>query len=227
MAPDFIQPHWIFWHLVTRLGEAQILLPAALVTIVWLARRAPARPLVRWWLLWFALAFTLTTASKIAFIGWGVSIPPINFTGVSGHAMCAAAIYPLLLRTATSLRPRAWQVAALAAGYALALLVAVSRVMVHAHSWSEACAGFALGAAASTAALLLARMPRTRLPVWLPLALLIWVVTLSLMAPRSRTHDAVTWLALKVSGRSAPYTRAEMLREYRLRQLQARAEAPR
>jgi membrane-associated phospholipid phosphatase len=227
MPPDFIKPQWLFWHLITRFGEAQILLPAALLTIAWLARRAPTRPLVRWWLLWFTLAFTLTTVSKIAFIGWGVGIAPINFTGVSGHAMCAAAIYPLLLRTVTSLQPRTWQVAALVAGYALALLVAASRVKVHAHSWSEACAGFAVGAAASAAALLLARMPRTRLPVWLPIALLIWVFTLSLMAPRSRTHDAITWVALKVSGRATPFTRADMLRQYRLRQLDARVDAPR
>jgi membrane-associated phospholipid phosphatase len=226
MAPEFLLPQSIFWHLVTRFGESQILLPAALATMFWLARRTPARPLVRWWLLGFALAFALTTASKIAFIGWGVSIPPINFTGVSGHAMCAAAIYPVLLRTLTSTRQRGWQIAALGAGYALALLVAVSRVMVHAHSWSEVASGFALGGAASAAALLLARMPRTRLPVWLPLALVVWLVTLSAVAPRSRTHDAVTWLALKVSGRPAPYTRAEMQREYRLRLLRTVADTP-
>ena len=40
-----------------------------------------------------------TTASKVAFIGWGLGLSALDFTGISGHAMIASAVYPLLLGT--------------------------------------------------------------------------------------------------------------------------------
>jgi hypothetical protein len=39
-----------FWHLLTRLREAQILLPAALLAALALLRRPDARPLAAWWM---------------------------------------------------------------------------------------------------------------------------------------------------------------------------------
>ena len=48
-------------------------------------------------LLPIALAAILVTATKIAFMGFGWGIARIDFTGLSGHAMLAAAIYPVLV----------------------------------------------------------------------------------------------------------------------------------
>jgi hypothetical protein len=95
-------------------------------------------------------------------------------------------------------------------GYALAAAVAVSRVMVQAHSWSEVGSGFALGAAASGLALWTAPMPTLRLARWLPAALVGWAVLGVAAAPPSRTHDWVTQLALAQSGRAEPYRRGQM-----------------
>ena len=60
---------WEFWLVVTRLGEAQLALPTALALAAWLAMTGERRAAAVWLTL-FGLAFGLTTASKIAFIGW-------------------------------------------------------------------------------------------------------------------------------------------------------------
>jgi membrane-associated phospholipid phosphatase len=208
-------PAYPVWPVITRLGEAQILLPAALALCAWLGRRAPARPLVAWWLGLLALAVLITTASKVAFLGWGVGSAWLDFTGVSGHAMFAAAIYPLLLGVEAAGRSAAWQRLAFGAGVSLALLVAVSRVMVGAHSVSEVVAGLAVGGAASAWALGQGHLPRLRVPVLLPVALAAWLALTPAHAPPSRTHTWVTRLSLAMSGRTEPYTRSDLRRAAR------------
>ncbi|MBS0444943.1 MAG: phosphatase PAP2 family protein [Proteobacteria bacterium] len=204
------------WHLITRLGEAQVMLPATFAVLAWFALRPNGRALAGWWFGLMSAAVALTTASKIAFIGYGVGIAGINYTGVSGHSMFAAVVYPLLFRVLASGSPLRERIA-LAGGIALAALVGYSRLVLGAHSLSEVLAGWALGGLATAAALWLARVPAVRLPAWLPLAVFTVVPLLVGSAPPSRSHDIVTRLSLAISGRSAPYTRAQMLRDARLR----------
>ena len=230
----------LFWHQITRLGEAQLLLPALLLMALWLARRPGGGRLAAVWLAGTAVATVLTTASKVAFIGYGWGWAPLDFTGISGHAMFAAAVLPLLVRLGggallghhppTPLLPGRHQPAApvpgrhhqrglLVLGYALAGAVAVSRVMVNAHSWSEVIAGFALGALCSGLALWLAPLPALRLARWAPALLVVWALTGVVAAPPPTTHDLVTRLALAQSGRVQPYHRWEMHRDHSRRQL--------
>jgi membrane-associated phospholipid phosphatase len=216
-----------FWHQLTRLGEAQLLLPALLLATVWLARRPGGGRLAVLWLAATATAALLTTATKVAFIGYGVGYAPLDFTGISGHAMFAAAVLPPLVLLAGSAGAGAGAGDAaqrrrlLVAGYLLAGAVAVSRVMVGAHSWSEVVAGAALGALSSGMVLASHRMPAVRLARWLPVALVAWGLVAVAAAPPSTTHDLVTRLALAQSGRTQPYHRWEMQREYRLHQLRS------
>jgi membrane-associated phospholipid phosphatase len=175
---------------------------------------------VRVWLVCIGVAALLTTATKVAFIGWEVGYAPLDFTGISGHSMFAAAVLPVLAgATASGASPRT-RLLALAASYGFAALIAVSRVMTGAHSVSEAIAGFAIGAVASQLALRLATAPRTQAPKALLAGLLVWLVLTPAGAPPSRTHDWVTRLSITLSGREQPYTRWMMLRRYRLEQLQ-------
>ncbi|WP_372529077.1 phosphatase PAP2 family protein [Piscinibacter sp.] len=213
-------PDHSFWYLFTRLGEAQILLPAALGFSWWLARRAEARPLVQWWLSLLALAILITTATKVAFIGWGIGNAALDFTGVSGHAMFAAAVYPLLAAALAASSTPPWRRLALAGGVALALLIGVSRLIVHSHSVSEVLAGLALGGTTSAVALALAHAPHTRVPLLLPIGLALWLSVTPASAPSSPTHGLVTRLALALSGHSQPHTRSQMHRAYRLKQQQ-------
>jgi membrane-associated phospholipid phosphatase len=217
-----------YWTLFSRLGEAQILLPAALGVAAWLGARARAQRLALAWLLGLGAAAAVTTVTKVAFIGWGLGLPALDFTGVSGHAMFAAAVYPLLfgglagplVTSLGSAHPERWQRAGVLLGCALALGVGVSRVEVSAHSWSEVIAGLTLGGLASAAALTTARMPHIGIPLWLPACVVVWLLWMPHAAPRSQTHDIVTRLSLKLSGHQQPYTRSAMLLDWQRRKLQ-------
>ena len=199
-----------FWYLLTRLGEAQILLPAALLAMLVLAQRADTRPLATSWLGLLCLRGLLTTASKIAFIGWGIGSATLDFTGISGHTMFAAAVYPLLLGTLTSRLPPWGQKVAVTAGFALALLVGMSRMEVGAHSISEVAAGLLLGGAASAFAMASAGLPRSRIGTSLALLVALWVLITPVHVPPLPTHSMVTRLALSLSGSPVPHTRSAM-----------------
>lgn len=204
-----------FWTVVTRLGEAQIMVPAALMVALWFGWRERSTRLAVVWLLGLSAAVTATTASKVAFLGWGLGWPALDFTGVSGHSMFAAAIYPLtgvaIASALSGLRAARWQGLGLAAGVALALLVGASRVAVEAHSWSEVMAGWLVGGAATAVAATVDRAPPTRHTLWLPVMMCLWLGSTLTAAPPSTTHGWVTRLALAVSGRNEPYTRADLL----------------
>ncbi len=203
------------WHLFTRLGEAQLLLPAAAVVVGLLLREPTAatgpdpRRLALQWLLRLAAAAALTTASKLAFIGWGLGSAALDFTGVSGHTALAAAVYPLLLAAAV---PAAWPLARQAgalAGVALALAVGLSRLMVDAHSVSEVLTGVLVGGWAGALAFRLRRL-QPHFGVWLAPLVGLWFVSMPVIAPPSQSHAMVTRLALALSGQALPHTRQQL-----------------
>lgn len=213
---------------LTRLGEAQILLPAMLAACVWLLRAGHAATLAARWAAATAGAAALTTATKVAFIGYGIGYAPLDYAGISGHAMFAAAILPVLMRAAAGgMAPTATR-AMVALGVAVAALIAVTRVKIGAHSWIEVLMGFALGSAAAAWALRTARWPDRRPGWWLPIGLSVWLAVTAQVAPPSQTHGMVTRLALAISGRPMPYTRQEMRRSWRQHRAahQGQAAAP-
>lgn len=198
------------WHVLTRLGEAQILLPLCVLASSWLWRCDPRSPVLRDW--WLALAGVtlLTTASKVAFLGYGWGVERLDFTGFSGHAMFSAAILPVLGGLALHLRGRAGP--GVMAGWLLALLVAYSRVNVSAHSPAESLSGLLLGSLASAWTLRHRRLDRLSIPHWMTAVTFAVLLSMPWVAPPSRTHDWVTRLSLVLSGRSHPYTRADLHR---------------
>jgi membrane-associated phospholipid phosphatase len=200
-----------FWQLITRLGEAPILLPAALLAALALLTQAQTRPTAGRWLLALLLAATLTTVTKLAFIGWGVGIRTLNFTGISGHAMFAASIYPCLLAVMASNLPPWAQRWAVGAGLALAVAVGLSRIEVGAHSLSEVVSGLVLGGLVTSAALLSNGLPRRAIGWVLPAVLVLWLVLTPVHAPPMQTHSYVIRLSLALAGIEVPYTRAELL----------------
>lgn len=215
LSPEMFWAARGVWRLVTRLGEAQILLPAMLAALIWLARAAHARPAAIGWLFATGAAAVLTTATKVAFFGFEIGYAPLDYTGISGHAMFAAAVLPVLIMIAVSGLSERAQRLAVTAGYLLAAVIAYSRVRVGAHSVSEIVAGMALGSVASALVLRYGQFPQLRAPQWLAAGLLVWMIALPFGAPSSRTHDWVIRLSLALSERPVPYSRREMLREYR------------
>jgi membrane-associated phospholipid phosphatase len=212
MLSSPVLPH-AAWHMVTRFGEAGILIPCALLLAAWLALATRDWRPVLGWLLPLAVAVALTTASKIAFLGFGLGIASLDFTGFSGHSMFAAAVYPMLAYAASARLGTAWRIPAVACAYGFALLVAISRYWLDAHSVSEIVLGFSLGAAASAAAMLALRgTGHLALPRVLALVLAFWLAWTPREPVLLPSHQIVTRVSLKLSGRSAPFTRADLHR---------------
>jgi hypothetical protein len=203
------------WALLTRLGEADILLPAALLAAAALFFQAHSRRLAtRWTSLIFGAAL-LTTASKLAFIGWGVGWAAMDFTGISGHAMFAAAIYPVLLTNILPGDARGKHRLALALGCALALLIGLTRLVLGVHSLSEVVSGLLLGGAVSALTLSAAGPVAALRRPMIPGLLVLWMALTPFQLPASQTHSLVTRLALAMSGHEAPFTRADLLSRQR------------
>ncbi len=202
---------YTFWFWISRLGESPIVLPIALVLVlVFLA--FDAHRVVRSWALALGLAIVLTSASKIAFMGWGLGIASLDFTGFSGHAMLSAAIYPVLGHAFARRRQasNAWWGAAM--GLGLAALIAVSRVTTHAHSVSETVLGFGLGCLVSACAMGFRAPAHLRIPRWAWLSAAAWLAAMPFVSLPFNTHQTVIKVALALSQRPYPYQRADLHR---------------
>ncbi|PXW28188.1 phosphatase PAP2 family protein [Paraburkholderia caballeronis] len=195
------------WYAITNLGGAGLTLPLALAIALWLAAGYSVR-MAASWLLLLGLAVGLVTATKIAFLGWGVGVRDLDFTGVSGHAMLSTAVYPVAFFLMLQRANPALRVAGIIVGLATGIAVGLSRVALDAHSPSEAVAGCVVGA---LTALAFARywwdaQPGRLSPAAVTLSLA--AITFALHGVHVPTHRWVTHLALTVSGHGQPYVRA-------------------
>jgi membrane-associated phospholipid phosphatase len=138
-----VAPAWVS---ISRLGSASLCLPVFFVT-AWGLWRCQQKEALRRWLAACLAAIALTLASKILFFGWGIGIAVLDFTGISGHALLSASILPVLGGFLARHRGAAFSRAGALAGLLLAAVVAVSRVMLSAHSVSEVIIAWLLGAA--------------------------------------------------------------------------------
>jgi len=203
----------VWWSHLSALGGLNVTASLALAIGAWLVGARSWRLALAWCLL-FCAAMAIAAASQMAFIGWGVGIRALAFTGFSGHATRAAAVFPValyLLAEHAAIRPGdgrrdGWRSLALLLGALLAVAVALARVKVGAHSPSEAVAGCLLGLAA--AGLFVARTRASR--EFSPQPLLIGLLAATVLLPRADPLDAHQWLtaaALKLSGRDRVYLR--------------------
>ncbi|PJI47351.1 MAG: phosphatidic acid phosphatase [Pseudomonas sp.] len=195
-----------FWPLITRLGDSSLLAPAAALVFCWLLyRRETAKAGL--WLLLFGFSTVLVVGSKLAFMGWGIGIPNLNFTGISGHSMMAGAVLPTLAAQLFTARRASLAAATLAA--VIAVLVGLSRLAIQVHSPAEVYAGLVLGLGTSAAFL---GATRAQLPAFQP-ALLLLVVALSLgqtvTGVRAPTHQLLERIAAHLADRDQPYQRGQ------------------
>jgi membrane-associated phospholipid phosphatase len=208
----------IWWSHLSALGGLNVTALLALAIAAWLVGAHCWRLALAWCLL-FGAAFCIAAASQMAFLGWGIGVRSLDFTGFSGHATRAAAVFPVALYLLLERRGRrragrdispypdgraerrrgGWWRAAVLAGVLLALAVAIARVKVGAHSPSEALAGCLLGLAA--AALFIARTRAAR--GHSPQPLLLGLLAATVLLPRAdpiNSHQWLTAAALKLSG---------------------------
>jgi membrane-associated phospholipid phosphatase len=196
-----------WWYHISALGGLEVTAPVAVAVAAWLACIRGWRLALAWCLL-FGAALALAAVSQMAFLGWGVGIESLAFTGFSGHAIRAAAVFPVVLFVLTDKTRGGWQRGVVGAGVLLAVAVAVARVKIGAHSPSEASAGCLLGLV--TAALFIARARAVRDHAPRPWPLLLGLVAAAMLVPRVGPVDSHQWLtavALKLSGHDRVYLR--------------------
>ena len=137
------------WRTLTNFGDIAVTLPLAIAIGLWLAFNRDFSA-AKSWISLFGAATLLVALSKIAFAAWGLGIPALDFTCISGHTMLATAVFPVALYLALSpLRPP-WAKTFLFAGLLFAALIGYSRLALNAHSTAEVIAGFVCGLAVST-----------------------------------------------------------------------------
>ena len=207
------------WTTITGFGGVAVTIPVALATAAWLAAGMRWRAAFEWLLL-LALAGGLTVLTKIAFLGWGLGIRPLDFTGISGHAVLSTTVFPVMLSVVLLETPTFVRRLGFLAGLALGIMIGASRLALRAHSISEIVVGCALGAL--VACIFVSRLEsRERMAGSEPPHPLL--VSLSLVALIGALHGLhlptqrwVTSLALDLSGHERPFIRARWHRDGRV-----------
>jgi membrane-associated phospholipid phosphatase len=201
----------ISWMTFTRLGDSAILLPAALAIALWLLAGRAWKMALSWCLL-FGMAMIIVIATKLAFLGWGIGSASLDFTGVSGHATRATAIFPVLFYLALQGPPRKTGSIAVLLGGILGLAITVSRVIVHAHSISEALAGCVLGSAVSLGFLWIANSHSITIKRrWLLAPSVFFLMATPFIKP-APAQQWITTAALYLSNHDHPFDRAMLQR---------------
>jgi membrane-associated phospholipid phosphatase len=197
----------IEWSEITRFGDATITCFAALAIAAWLLAEKENRLALCWSLL-FATGMAVVVVTKMAFIGWGIGIRSIDFTGFSGHAMRATAVLPVLFYLMLEKAPRSLRGIGALCGLIVGMVVGISRIAVHAHSVSEVITGWMLGAAVSISFIWVAGTTLRR-HVFNPVRITVSMLAL-LTAPYVHPAPTQQWLTkitLYVSGHDTAYPR--------------------
>lgn len=200
------------WNAITFVGDSVVLLPVAALMLVWMVLGGAWR-MAFWWSMLFGVGLTLVAATKIAFIGWGLGLGRFDYTGLSGHAMRAAAVLPVLgwaLQAGWPARQDGKsRLLTIALGVAAGVLVAISRVVLHEHSISETVLGWVLGSVTAFGFIALAQSRhRPRRNPWIVALSMVAMLPVSYAEP-APTNRWITAAALFLSGHDRPYVRGE------------------
>ncbi|MDO8040464.1 phosphatase PAP2 family protein [Janthinobacterium sp. SUN137] len=198
-----------WWNGISFAADMSVMGPAGVAIALWLLVSRQWR-LVLSWSLWYGGGLVLVVLSKLAFMSWGVGSSALDFTGFSGHAMRAGAVFPVLMYVLLQRAAPRWRHAGVLVGVAFAVLVAISRVVVHAHSVSEAVSGCVLGLALALGFMWSARgAVNIAVSHALALASLVLMMGLSFKAEPMPTEQWLQKLALALSGHERVFSRED------------------
>ena len=210
MALTVISGMTSVWMALSRFGNSGLMLPAAGIVVGWLYLGQSHRDAIRCFA-WLTLAVSLVAMSKIAFFGWGIGIRSLNFTGISGHAMLACAVLPIVAYVFLPVRNPIWRWIGCIVGLLAGTAVGVSRVMMEAHSPAESIAGCVLGALIALLVIRLSRQSTTSLsPKWIAVPILALILLLTYGKPWD-VEDIVIKVSLVISGHEQPFSRKTWL----------------
>lgn len=206
------------WQWVSFFGDSTVLLPSAAAVFMVLFLRRPSRQIAWQWGLLFGITGAIVSASKLAFMGWGIGIRELDFTGFSGHTALSTAFWPIFLWLLCTRGSIALRRIAMVMGYLLAGLVGYSRLAIHAHSLSEVIAGLLLGACGSALFLLLQRNSSRVVDAQLSwggvLSLIIIPVVLLNIGTKAPTQSLLGEIAVKLGPLEKPFTRSDMHKHF-------------
>lgn len=195
-----------FWITITNFGGAAVTVPAAAALTLWLLSARVWRMAFTWVAL-FAAGALVVAASKVMFLGWGLGLRELDFTGVSGHTMLAATVYPVIAWMLVRHLAWPWRVLGMATATAGSVAVGASRVALSAHSISETVAGCIVGFAICAAFAWHTRRDATPNLKTLPMAASLFALVMWLHGERVPTQRWITHVALTLSGREHPFRR--------------------
>jgi membrane-associated phospholipid phosphatase len=197
----------MIWTAITDFGDSAVMGPVALGIALWLSASRAWRGALAWALL-FGSGALIVVCTKIAYVAWGLGVEPLDFTGISGHAMSATSVFAVGGYLIGRWISRAAALAAAGAGVAIGVTVGVSRIVLGEHSPAEVVAGCALGAAVAVAAISVLRLHPAKLAAPAAFGLAILALAFALHGHRAPTEPLTVRIALYLSGHAAPYTRA-------------------
>jgi membrane-associated phospholipid phosphatase len=194
------------WQFITHLGSASLLLPFFGIALIelWFSRQKSA---IFLWIVALAIGVIVTLISKVLFLGWGIGIASLNFTGISGHAFLATAIIPIVFYSFSGGFQEKAKNIGFWIGLILSLFVGISRIVLGMHSLSEVVSGWVLGLTVCVFALSAIKFYEKRYS-YLHLATMVFLVALGSTTPNYLpTHDLEIRLALTLSGHEKAFTR--------------------
>jgi membrane-associated phospholipid phosphatase len=129
---------WLF--ALTDFGDLAVLIPIAAAILIWL--RLHLSPAVPRWLVALGFCIGLTALLKVFFYG----CPPAgDIHSPSGHTSFSTLIYGALTLAAAAPKPGLRRLLVIAGGAGLILAIAVSRLLLAAHSLPEVGLGLVIG----------------------------------------------------------------------------------
>lgn len=131
--------------LVTDLGDATLLAPASALLLIYLLCLKATRTATIW-LTTVALCAALTIALKLVFLACAPYVPLLAIRSPSGHTSMSMTFYGCWALMVAGNKDQLTRIALLSVGLTLVICVAVTRVIIHAHTPSEVLAGFFIGA---------------------------------------------------------------------------------
>lgn len=136
------------WRYTTSLGDSALLLPLICWMALSLLLTLRDRPQGLRWIVAATACGGMVALSKLLFMGWGVGadLPALDYTGFSGHTALSMLTWPALAGLLSRNGRKRTRTAAISLGLLVGAAVAVSRIVLRAHSLSEVILGAALGA---------------------------------------------------------------------------------
>ncbi|HAV35274.1 MAG TPA: membrane-associated phospholipid phosphatase [Massilia sp.] len=194
----------MFWKLMIDIGHTAVALPLAAAIAAWLIT-GRAWKMALYWCLMLVAGLSLVALSKIAFLGWDAGIQSIDFKALSGHALCATAVVPVLFFVVLQSAPAGWRRAGVLFGLWVSAGLGLLLVHFEYHTASEVIASFILGSVISLGYIRIAMTSPAPRVTWWTVPLCIGAFALIFILKPSSINHRLVDVALYLSGRDEPY----------------------